>query len=104
MLEQVALKVLRAVGSDPDRLRRVSTLAFLAVFKLPRCICAQFLEREVGCWKLAVHENTAAFYGVVYQSNGAPGLVLPWYENGSADKYLRQHPSADPIKTVRALT
>ena len=104
MLEQVALKVLRAVGSDSDRLRRVSTLAFLAVYHLPNCIFAQRLEREVRCWKLAVHENIAAFYGVVYQSNGAPGLVLPWYENGCADKYLRGHPSADPIKTVREPT
>ena len=98
VLDQVALKVLRTVSSDPDRLRKVSTLAFLAVYDLP---CVQCLEREVGCWKLADHENIAAFYGVVYQSNGAPGLVLPWYENGSADKYLRRHPNADPIKTVR---
>ena len=102
VLEQVALKVLRTVGSDSDKLHKVSTpVAFLAVYDLP---CVQCLEREVGCWKLAVHENIAAFYGVVYQSNGAPGLVLPWYENGSVDKYLRRHPSADPISTVREPT
>ena len=102
LLEQAALKVLRVVGSNSAKLRKVSILSFPAVYNLPKCMCAQCLEREVRCWKLAVHENIAAFYGVVYQSNGAPGLVLPWYENGCANKYLREHPSADPIKTVRA--
>jgi hypothetical protein len=49
------------------------------------------------------HANIAPLYGVDYQLGGAPAIVLPWYKNGSADVYLRQHPDAKPMKTVRAL-
>ena len=55
-------------------------------------------------WDLLDHENVAVFHGVVYNSNGAPAIVSPWYANGSADVYLRQHPDTNPMTIVRGNT
>jgi hypothetical protein len=46
------------------------------------------------------HESIALFYGVAHQTNGIPAIVLPWYENGTANAYLREHPDVDPTQTV----
>ncbi|KAF8589823.1 kinase-like protein [Ramaria rubella] len=80
----VAVKVLRSPGSD---------LAALC----------KMLEREVRCWKHLDHKNIAPFHGVHYQSNGVPAVLLPWYENGSANVYLREHPKASPIHLIKGI-
>ena len=57
----------------------------------------------MNVWTRLTHENIADFHGVVCDSKGAPGLVSPWYERGSADVYLRDHAEADPLKIVSRL-
>ncbi|KAF8510178.1 kinase-like domain-containing protein, partial [Gautieria morchelliformis] len=60
--------------------------------------------REIHIWSRLDHESIALFHGFVYHLDGTPAMVLPWYPNGSADVYLRNHPNANPMTLIWQIT
>ncbi|KAF8513679.1 kinase-like domain-containing protein, partial [Gautieria morchelliformis] len=60
----------------------------------------QHLQREIDIWSRLDHESIALFHGLVYQLDGTPAMVSPWYPNGSADVYLHNHPNANPLTLI----
>ncbi|KIJ50956.1 hypothetical protein M422DRAFT_158761, partial [Sphaerobolus stellatus SS14] len=56
--------------------------------------------REVTCWKGLNHQNVSPFLGVQYLEAIGPALISPWYENGTADEYLRTKSVEDRMVTI----
>ncbi|KAK2467270.1 hypothetical protein APHAL10511_000819 [Amanita phalloides] len=52
------------------------------------------LRKEVRVWNRLQHKNIARFYGVSFQFDGRPAIVMQWYKNGTAPQYLERQPEA----------
>ncbi|KIJ50874.1 hypothetical protein M422DRAFT_244822 [Sphaerobolus stellatus SS14] len=58
------------------------------------------LQREIKIWKCLQHPSISSFRGVVYDTYQTPAIISPWYENGSAERYLHNHPEVNPLKLI----
>ncbi|KDQ52260.1 hypothetical protein JAAARDRAFT_139168, partial [Jaapia argillacea MUCL 33604] len=54
---------------------------------------------EVRAWGRLRHPNIVELLGVAFPG-GRPAMVMPWYRNGNAVEYLRQHPGSDRFALV----
>jgi len=61
----------------------------------------QRLNREVKVWSRLNHPNIAQFYGVSSHLGGRPAIVMKWYENGTAPRFLSSKSHEHRLKTVR---
>jgi serine/threonine protein kinase len=64
----------------------------------------QRLYQEVDIWHRLDHPNIAKFLGTTFHMHGRPGMVMEWYENGSAVDYLAwKKPGADRLGLVSGI-
>lgn len=71
--KQVAVKALRIMPDDSSKWERR-------------------LRREIAVLSSLNHPNITPLYGIATTSfSPLPGIVTPWYTNGSADRYLPKH-------------
>ena len=52
------------------------------------------LFREIRVWSRLDHPNILGFLGYMLE-NGVPSLVSGWMENGTASKYVKNHPDCN---------
>lgn len=98
----VAVKVLRRNERTQAVVCGVCVIKSYADCYSTICCFIQQFNREVACWKILIHENIAPLYGVCSKwVGGQPAFVLPWYENGTANNYIANHPNAHAIPIVR---
>ena len=101
ILHQVAIKFLRHFNNKASQRTFAEVCDHLQLNTDDMSyFVSKHLEREVRVWSLLDHDNIALFHGVICHLDGTPGMVSPWYPNGSADVYLRNHPSVNPMKLV----
>ncbi|KAG8987676.1 hypothetical protein FRB94_002287 [Tulasnella sp. JGI-2019a] len=90
LVQEVAVKVLRAVKMRPDD---------TASGRLQKR-----MHREIKIWHGLQHPGIVPLLGYALELDGAPSLISPWYGNGDVVNYLKRHPFADRRKIVRQIT
>jgi len=56
---------------------------------------------EAVVWKRLRHENIARFYGVSFQFDGRPAVVMQWYQSGTAPQFLNNKPEGKRFEVVK---
>jgi serine/threonine protein kinase len=85
--KEVAVKIVRSYLADDD-----------TADKMKRHFC-----RELAVWRGLKHPNVVCFLGISCDFGQLPSMISPWYRNGNAISYLRQHPNANRIKILRGV-
>lgn len=85
--EKVAIKVIRAVTSDPRSLQR---------FKREVRVWAEI-------WKIDRGNHILPFYGFCQSDGPYPYMISPWQPNGTAINYVKKHPNIDYMRMIRAI-
>ena len=60
------------------------------------------LVEFINNWQTLEHENVVRLLGVTIQE-GVPCTVEEWMEKGSMNVYLKSHPNANILESVRIL-
>lgn len=102
IINQVAIKILRGLHTDPltlEMTRRVrphnvENLCDRLSFGLKR------LNRESHIWHTLSHQNILSFLGISRDVGPSPALISPLYENGEAITFVNNHPEANRLHLV----
>ncbi|KAJ3504953.1 hypothetical protein NMY22_g17751 [Coprinellus aureogranulatus] len=87
----VVIKALRAYTRDMidmERARKANA-------------CAQRLNREVNILRRLSHANIAEFMGISFKMELRPCIIIKYYKNGTATKYLEDNPYTDRLGMIR---
>lgn len=63
----------------------------------------QCLNKELATWSRLNHPNIATFLGVASYGGHLPALVLPFYANGNALDYVKNHPDTNILRLVSGI-
>ncbi|EJD08224.1 kinase-like protein [Fomitiporia mediterranea MF3/22] len=79
----------------PDRGKLKVAVKCLRVFHTQTPETLKLLKREVQIWSSLDHPNVLPLLGYILEENDFPTLVSEFMENGTALRYVSQHPEID---------
>lgn len=63
----------------------------------------KIVRDEIQIWSKLHHSNILAFVGYALESEDRPLLISEWMENGSVNKYVKNHSNCDIHQIVSSL-